>query len=199
MFHDLVLDGGVVAVLRVVSNLTVDVRILGEDRPKQELLAQCKRLHFCQRHMHKLRLYVIAEVVVAEERIAAELVRNSEPASIERLLVKMVAYADRTRRDEVHLEHFLLLIVDDVFVLILSKIARHQSKRNIVEEFAVLIPLGVEKYAKVIKDIVEEVVHDDAALDATRKRIDEVIILVDLIQAVVVPKVLEVLVDLSIE
>jgi len=82
--------------------------------------------------MHKLRLYVIAEVVVAEERIAAELVRNSEPTSIQRLLVKMVAYADRTRRDEVHLEHFLLLIVDDVFVLILSKIARHQSKRNIV-------------------------------------------------------------------
>lgn len=149
--------------------------------------------------MHKLRLYVIAEVVVAEERIAAELVRNSESASIQRLLVKMVADADRTRRDEVHLEHFLLLIVDDVFIFILSKITGHQSKRNIVKEFTVLIPLGVEKYAKVIKDIVEEVVHDDAAFDATRQRIDEVIILVDLIQAVVVPKVLEVLVDLSIQ
>ena len=65
MFHDFVFNGGIVAVLGVVSNLTVDVRILGEDRPQQELLAQCKRLHLCQRHMHKLRLYVIAEVVVA--------------------------------------------------------------------------------------------------------------------------------------
>lgn len=149
--------------------------------------------------MHKLRLYVIAEVVVAEERIAAKLVRNSEPASIKRLLVQMVADANRTRRDEVHLEHFLLLIVDDVFVLILSKIARHQSKRNIIEEFAVLVPLGVEKDAKVIKDIVEEVVYDDAAFYATRQRIDEVVVFIDLIQAVVVPEVLEVLVDLSIE
>ncbi len=41
--------------------------------------------------------------------------------------------------------------------------------------------------------------HDNAAFDATRQRIDEVIVLVDLIQAVVVPEVFEVLVDLSIE
>lgn len=75
--------------------------------------------------MHKLRLYVIAEVVVAEERIATELVRDPKPASVQWLLVKMVTDADRTRCDEVHLENFLLFVIDYVLIFILCEVARH--------------------------------------------------------------------------
>ena len=125
MFHDLIFNGRVVAVLGIVFDLTVDVWILREDSPQQELLAQRKRFHLCQCHMHKLRLYVIAEVVVAEERIAAELVRDPEPASVQWLLVKMVTDADRTRCDEVHLENFLLFVIDYVLIFILCEVARH--------------------------------------------------------------------------
>lgn len=53
--------------------------------------------------MHKLGLRIVAEVVVSEERILTQLVRNLVPVFLQRLLVQMVADADRSRYDKVHL------------------------------------------------------------------------------------------------
>ena len=67
MFHNLVFDGRVISILGVIFDLPIDLRILREDTPQQELLRQSKCLHFCHRNVHKLSLDIVAQVVVAEE------------------------------------------------------------------------------------------------------------------------------------
>ena len=84
---------------------------------------------------------------------------------VQRLLVRVITDANKSIEDEVHLQDFLLLVIDDVLLLFLAEVTRFESKRHIVEELAVLIRLRVEEEAEVVEDVVEQVVHDDAALD----------------------------------
>lgn len=60
MFHNLVFDSGVVPILRVIFDLPIDLRVLREDTPQQELLRQSKCLNFCHSNMHKLSLDIVA-------------------------------------------------------------------------------------------------------------------------------------------
>jgi len=56
-----------------------------------------------------------------------------------------------------------------------------------MQELAVLVSLRVEKDSEVVKDVIEQVVHDDAAFDRARQRIYEIIVFVDLFEAIVIP------------
>lgn len=118
---------------------------------------------------------------------------------VQRLLVRVISDADDAIEDEVHFEDFLLLVVDDIFLLFLAEVARLETEGNIVQELAILVGLRVEEETEVVEDVIEQVVHDDATFDLPGQRIDELIILLDLAEAVVLPEVLEVLIDLPIE
>lgn len=59
--------------------------------------------------------------------------------------------------------------------------------------------MGIEKDPEVVKNIVKQVVHNDASLDTRRQSVDELIVFLNLLEAVVRPKVLEVLVDLAVK
>ena len=118
---------------------------------------------------------------------------------VQRLLVRVITDANESIEDEVHLQDFLLLVIDDVLLLFLAEVTRFESKRHIVEELAVLIRLRVEEEAEVVEDVIEEVMDDYAAFDLPRQRINELVVFLDLTQAIIGPEVLEVLVDLAVK
>ena len=197
--HDLVLDGALVAVARLVADVAVDQRVLREDFAHQELLGKGKRLNLNLGNVHKLSLRVVAQVVVTEERVAADLMRDLEWHLVQRLLVGMETDADSAVQDEVHLKHLFLLIIDDILVLFLAEVARLEAKGHIVKELTVLVLLRVEEETEVVEDVIKQVVHNDAALDLARQRIDELVVLLHLAQPVLPPVLLEVLIDLAVE
>lgn len=118
---------------------------------------------------------------------------------VEGLLVRVVSDSNGAIEDEVHLKNFLFLVIDHVLFFLLAEVAGFQAKGNIVQELAVLVCLRVEEEAEVVEDIVEEVVDDDTSLDLPRQSIDELIVLLHLAEPVVLPEVLEVLVDLPVQ
>ena len=197
--HDLILDGALVAVARLVADVAVDQRVLGEHFAHQELLGKGERLNLDLGNVHELGLGVVAQVVVAEEGVAADLMRDLEWHLVKRLLIGVETDANSAVQDEVHLKHLLLLVVDDVLVLLLAEVARLEAESHIVKELAVLVLLRVEEEAEVVEDIIKQVVHDDAALDLARQRIDELVVLLHLAQPVLPPVLLEVLIDLAVE
>ena len=74
---------------------------------------------------------------------------------LERLLVKMVAHADRARDNEVHFENFFLLIENDILSLFVGEVSRHQPESHIVKELGVLVLLRVEENTEVVENVVE--------------------------------------------
>lgn len=69
MLHDLVLDGAVVAVLAIVFDLTVDLRVLREYSPQQEFLAEREAFDLGHGDVHKLCFDVVTQVVISKERV----------------------------------------------------------------------------------------------------------------------------------
>ena len=67
--HDFVLDGALVAMARLILNLTVDEGVFGEDLVHQELLRQGKGLNLSLGDVHELSLRIAAQIVVTEERV----------------------------------------------------------------------------------------------------------------------------------
>ena len=175
------------------------MRILRENLAHQELLGESESFDFGESDVHELSFSVVAQVVVAEEGVGAEVVGQRVPVLLERLLVQVIADADCATDDEVHLEDFLLFVVDHVLVFLLAEVAGLQAKGNVIQEFAVLILLGLEEESEVVEDVIEQVVDNDAAFDRARQRVDELVVLLNLTETIVSPVVLEVLVDLAIE
>lgn len=118
---------------------------------------------------------------------------------LERLLIQVVSDANRTRNDEVHLQHFLFFIENELLLVLVAEIARHEAKSDIIHKLAVFVLLRVEENAEVVENVVKQVVHYNTSLNATRQCINELIIFLDLVQAVVRPVVLEMLVYLPVQ
>ena len=197
--HNLILDCTLVPVPRLVLDVTIDQRVLGEDFAHQEFLGQSKRINVSLCNVNELCLRVVAKVVVTEERVAADLMSNLERHFVKRLLVCVEADSNCAVYDEVHLQDFLFLVVDHIFVLLVAEMTRLQSKGHVVEELTVLVLLGIEEEAEVVEYVVEEVVDDNASLNLAWQGIDELVVLLNLAEPIVEPVVLEVLVDLAIE
>ena len=115
------------------------------------------------------------------------------------LLIGVIADADCTIKDEVHLKDFFFLVIDDVLVFFLAEVPWLKAECNIIEELAVLVLLGIEEEAEVVEDVIEEVMDDYAAFDLPRQRINELVVFLDLAKAIIGPEVLEVLVDLAVK
>ena len=77
--------------------------------------------------------------------------------------------------------------------------SRLKAESNIVEELAIFVLLWIEEKAEVVEDIIEEVMDDYTALDLPWQRVNELIVLLDLAEAIIGPEVLKVLVDLAVE
>ena len=119
MLHDLVLNVRVVPVLAVVFDFTIDLRVLRENALHQELLRQSERFNIHEGNVHEFGLGVVAQVVVTEERVYPELVRYFVSFLVKWLLKEMVADPHNASLYEVHLEHFLLLVIDDILIVVL--------------------------------------------------------------------------------
>jgi len=93
--HDLILDGALVAVSGLVSDVAVDKRVLREDFAHEELLGEGERLDIVGGDVDELGLRVVAEVVVAEERVRADLVRDLIRQLVQGLLVRVETDSNR--------------------------------------------------------------------------------------------------------
>ena len=118
---------------------------------------------------------------------------------LEGLLVHVIADSNCALEDEVHLQNLLFFVVNHTLVLFVAEVARLQTEGHVVEELAVLVLGWVEEEAEVVKDVVEQVVHNDAALYLPWQRTDELVVFLDLTEPIVGPEVLEVLIDLAVE
>jgi len=94
---------------------------------------------------------------------------------LERLLVGVEADTDGTLSDEVHLEHLVLLVIDDVLFFVVAVLAWLEAEGDIVQELAVLVLLRIEEEAEVVEHVVEEVVHDERAFDLAGQRCQELV------------------------
>ena len=118
---------------------------------------------------------------------------------IQRLLVGVVTNANSSTQDEVHLEDLFFFVIDDILFFLVAKVARFESKGHIVQEFTLLVLLGIKEEPEVVEDVIEEIVNDDTALDLSWESIDELIVLLDLTESIVSPKVFEMLIDLAVK
>lgn len=115
------------------------------------------------------------------------------------LLVSVISNTNGTIQDKVHLEHLFLLVVDHVLFLFVTEVAGFKSKSNIIEELAFLVLLRVEEESEVVEYVVKQIVDDNSTFDLSRKRIDELIVFLNLAEAIVCPEILEMLVDLPVK
>lgn len=197
--HDLILDRRLVAMLGLVFDLLVDERVLGEHFAHEELFGQGEGLHVLLRDVNELGLSVGAEIVVAEKGVGADLMCDFKGLLVKRLLVSVIANANESIQNEVHLKDFLLLVIDDIFFLFFAEVTWFQAEGDIVQKLAVLVCLRVEEKSEVVEDVIEQIMHDDSSLDLPRQSIDELIVFLNLAQPVILPKVLEVLIYLPIK
>ena len=149
--------------------------------------------------MDKLRFSVVAKVEVSKERVLSKVVSDLIAFFLERLLVQMVSHANSSADNEVHLEDFFFLIIDNVLVLLLTEVTGFQSKSNVVKELAVFILLRVEEETEIVEYVIKEIVHNDSTLNAARECINKLIVFLHLAQSIVGPVILKMLVDLTIE
>ena len=118
---------------------------------------------------------------------------------IQRLLVSVVTNANSTTQDEVHLEDLFFFVIDDILFFLVAEVAWFKSKGHIVQEFTLLVLLRIKEEPEVVEDVIEEIVNDDTALDLSWESIDELIVLLDLTESIVSPKVFEMLIDLAVK
>lgn len=111
----------------------------------------------------------------------------------------MITYADCSANDKIHFKNFVFFIVNNIFFLSLSEMARFESVGNVVEKLAVFVLLRVEEKSEVVKNIIKQVVNYDSSLNAPWQWIDELIVLLNLAKSIVGPKIFEMLVDLAVE
>lgn len=111
----------------------------------------------------------------------------------------MVTYTDGACNDEVHLGDLLFLVVDDLAVFVVRKVARDQAESDIIQEFSAHVLLRIEKDAEVVKDIVEEKMHYDGSSNTRRQSLKVLIGLLHLLKPIIGPVVLEMLVDLPVD
>ena len=111
----------------------------------------------------------------------------------------MVSDADRAWGDEVHFGDLLLLVIDDLAVVVVGEVSRDDAESDIVQELGAHVLLGIEKDAKVVKDIVEQEVYYDGLSNASRQSLKVLVGLLHLLEPIIGPEVLEVLVDLSVD
>ena len=75
--HDFILDRGGVAMLGLILDVTIDLRILGEHFAHEELLGEGKRIYISLSNMDKFSLSVTTEVVVTKEGVCSDLVSQA--------------------------------------------------------------------------------------------------------------------------
>lgn len=153
--HDFILDGALVAMLRLVLDVLVDKGVLGEDLTHKELFGQGKGLHGLLGDMYELGLGVAAQIVVSEERVRVDLMRYLEWLLLQRLLIRVEPDANSAIEDEVHFEDFFFFVIDHILVLLVRKVARLQTESHIIQKLAVLVFLRVEEETEVVKNVVE--------------------------------------------
>ena len=154
--------------LGLVLDVLIDEGVLGEDLAHQELLGKGKGLNICLGNVHKLSLRVAAKIVIAEERVGADLMRDLERLPLKWLLIGMEPDSNCSIEDEIHLEDFFFFVVDDLLVFLLGKVTRLQTESHIVQEFAVLVFLRVEEESEVVEYVIEQVVNNDTTLNLSR-------------------------------
>lgn len=110
----------------------------------------------------------------------------------------MVTYTDGACDDKVHLGDLLFLVVDDLAVFVVKKVARDQAESDIVQEFCAHVLLRIEKDAEVVKYIIEEKMHYDGSSNTRRQSLKVLIGLLHLLKPIIGPVVLKMLVDLPV-
>lgn len=128
--------------------------------------------------MNKFGFEVVAEIIVAKELILLEIKGQLVLFSLNNgLLILVETDADFALHDEVHLQNLFLLIVYNTFFDHIWKVTRFQTERNIVEELAVFIFLRVEEESEVVKDVIKQVVDQNAAFNWAGEGLDKLVIL----------------------
>lgn len=111
----------------------------------------------------------------------------------------MVSDTDCSVKNKVHLKDFFLFVIDDVLFFLIAKVPRLESEGHIVEEFAILVLLRIEKESEIVEDVIEQVVNDNATFDLPGQCVDELVVFLHLTESIVCPEVLKVLIDLPVE
>ena len=105
--------------------------------------------------MHKLRLRVVANIVVTEEGVLRDEMSQLVPLLLQWLLVEMESNTNRAIENEKHLIYFLLFVVDDVLILLVTEVPWLQSECNIVKELTILVCLRIEEKPEVVEYVIK--------------------------------------------
>ena len=79
----------------------------------------------------------------------------------------MITNSYLPRNYEVHFKYLLFFVENNFFILFATEKPRRQPIGNVKEEFGIAVPLWVEKCSKVVKNVIEQVVHNNASLYRT--------------------------------
>lgn len=116
----------------ITINLSVYLRIIWENFTLKELFRQSKRFNFSSSDINKLRFHIVANIVISKELVDVHCVYQFKLFLVEWLEVQVIANTNNTFHYKVHFKHFCLLVINDILIVIRSKMSWLKSKRNII-------------------------------------------------------------------
>ena len=106
-------------------------------------------------HENELRFLVEAYVVVTDERISFHVNSKLKLLLTKTLSHQIVPNTNDSLLDEVHLTYLILLVKNKSLFLRSIVLSWSQPKRDIIQEFGVLVFLSVEEKSESVVDVIE--------------------------------------------
>ena len=157
-----------------------------------ELLGESEAFDISQGcHVDELTLGVVDDVVVTDHLLTG----LSQGDSV-RLGGASIGETESdsygTLMNEIHLWHFILLVVDDPVFFCGLKSAWHESKSNVIQKSCLVISTCVEESLMLLEDVRKEINRHNLVLDFIRKRFQVEVFSVETSKPVLGPVVVEV-------
>ena len=149
-------------------------------------------------HIDELTLGVVNDVVVTDHLLTG-LSQGDSVRLGGASIGETESDSNGTLMDEIHLWHFILLVVDDPVFFRGLKSAWHESKSNVVQKSCLVISTRMEESLVLLEDIRKEIYRHDLVLDFIRKGFQVEVFSVETGKPVLGPVVVEVGLDLCDE
>ena len=122
-----------------------------------------------------------------------------ESIPLKRLLVHDIADRNFSADYEVHLQNLLIFIINHAFTFLVAETSWFKAKSYIIKEFAVLIFLGIEKEAELVKNVIEKVVNNETPSNGSWQCSHEFIVFLYLPKPIIRPIIFEMGIYLAVK
>ena len=122
-----------------------------------------------------------------------------ESIPLQWLLVHDIADRNFSTDYEVHLKNLFVFIINHAFTLLVAETSWFKTKSHIIKEFAILIFLGIEKEAELIKNVIKKVMNNKTPSNRSWQCSHEFIVFLNLSKPIIRPIIFEMSIYLAVK